>query len=140
MEASDAPEPALFQVVRPSVSAVRERRSATTAARNQKAPNAEYPATLDRPLDAEPDVAAKMMPARMDRPPLSIIGHWEPTVRRRRIASVSWIVPVTRAQIPNTISVALIVEKTAMTIAPAAATLSSDVADTDAVQPTAVAS
>ena len=63
------------------------------------------------------------MPARMERPPLIIIGHWAPTVRRRRIASVSWIAPETRAQTPNTISVTLIVEKTAMAIAPAAATL-----------------
>src|SRR5882724_3572375 len=54
---------------------------AMTEARNQKAPKAEYPARVDRPLVAEPDMAAKAAPARTDSPPLMIMGHWAPTVR-----------------------------------------------------------
>jgi Bacterial regulatory proteins, luxR family len=30
-----------------------------------------------------------------------IMGHWAPTVRRRRIATVSWVAPESRAQMPN---------------------------------------
>src|SRR5262245_3171657 len=93
---------------------------ATTETRNQNAPKAEYPATVDRPLVAEADVAATVAPARTDCPPLIIMGHWAPTVRRRRTATTSWIAPERRAQSPNTRRAVPMVEKTA-TIIPAVA-------------------
>ena len=84
--------------------------------RNQKAPKAEYPATVDRPLVAEPHIEAMATPARTDSPPLMIMGHWGPTVRRRRIAVTSWIAPERRAQMPSTRSAVPLVEKMTMII------------------------
>lgn len=49
--------------------------SAMTETRNQKAPKAEYPATMDRLLVAEADVAATVAPASTDCPPLMTMGH-----------------------------------------------------------------
>ena len=38
---------------------------------------------------SEADIAAKATPASTERPPLMIIGHWAPTVWRRRSATTS---------------------------------------------------
>src|ERR1700759_989820 len=62
-----------------------------------------------------PEAAMKVMPATVERAPLTIIGSWRPWVRRRWMARASWIAPESDAQAPKATRVAPAVEAKAAT-------------------------